>query len=414
MEIQTIIPEINYSSTSIVEKKKSTKENKIGRYLGKFNMFKANLETKIRSRLNFLKDKVLKNVNEIRRLSQMLFTQKISSLPSPNLDKKQYFHILKTKKQREVNSKEEENYLSLNKGSENDSHSVDYEQFFKYKQNSSDSNESDGSGTISEKDELCDKFSQTTINPKTFRKAFATNFVNLTQFKEDDTGKNLYLFLESDQSFTEKISSKSLTKDSQNDLQIKNTKLLNDINKNNADKELLVFDDQEMTNFNNIFSELKELNFAANDQNKLNSLLNSEAFLELRKKKKYNMISSETKRSYVEMAKETDAKEVSKNFGIPLKSLKRWLLLGHERKKGGGRKLKDPEMEKKLYDWYKEYHDRSQKIVTAKLVKQKALEFTKCKDFIASKGWLEKFRKQHNLDIIRETTARKIFDLNKY
>ena len=120
----------------------------------------------------------------------MLFTQKISSLPSPNQDKKQYFQILKTKKQREVNLKEEEDYLSPNKSSVNDSHSVDYEQFFNYKQNSSDSNESDGSGTISEKDELCNKFSLTTINPKTFRKAFATNFVTLTQFKEDETGIN--------------------------------------------------------------------------------------------------------------------------------------------------------------------------------------------------------------------------------
>ena len=168
-----------------------------------------------------------------------------------------------------------------------------------------------------------------------------------------------------------------------------------------------------MTNFTNIFNELNDLNFDANDQNKLTSLLNSESFLDLRKKKKYNMISPETKRRYVEMAKDTDAKEISKNFGIPLKSLKRWLSRGHERKKGGGRKLKDPEMETKLYDWYKEYHDKSQKIVTTKLVKQKALEFTKCKDFIASKGWLEKFRKQHNLDIIRETTAKRLFDFKQ-
>jgi len=168
-----------------------------------------------------------------------------------------------------------------------------------------------------------------------------------------------------------------------------------------------------MKSFNAIFKELNDLNSAGNDQDKLNDLLNSEAFMELRKKKKYHMISPETKKRYVEMAKETDAKEVSRTFGIPLKSLKRWLLLGHERKKGGGRKLKDPEMEHKLYEWYKEYHDRNQKIVTAKLIKQKALEFTKCKDFIASKGWLEKFRKQHNLEIIRETTARKLFDFNK-
>ena len=59
-----------------------------------------------------------------------------------------------------------------------------------------------------------------------------------------------------------------------------------------------------MTNFTNIFNELNDLNFDANDQNKLTSLLNSEAFQELKKKKKYNMVSPETKRRYVEMAKD--------------------------------------------------------------------------------------------------------------
>lgn len=413
MEIQAPCSNSLVVSKSIKSEKKdkdnSQKEKKIGRYLGKYNIFKANLETKIRSRLNFLKEKVMKNVNEIRRLAQMLFTQKISSLPSSDMEKKKYFHILKTKKQREVNSKDDEDYLSQTKTElANENNSIDYEQFFNYKHYSSDSNDSDNSGTISENEELCDKFSQATINPRrAFKKAFETNFVNLSHFKEEDT--------ESEHTATEPVLSKSSssqfkessTSGSRNNLN------LEEIRKTNAGKELQVFDEYEMSNFNNIFSELKELNLAASDPDRLNNLINSETFQELRKKKKYNMISPETKRKYVEMAKETDAKEVSRNFGIPLKSLKRWLLLGHERKKGGGRKLKDPEMEKKLYEWYKEYHDRNQKIVTAKLIKQKALELTKCKDFIASKGWLEKFRKQHNLDIIRETTARKIFEFNK-
>ena len=366
------------------------------------------MENKIRSRLNFLKEKVIKNVDEIRRLAQILFTQKIAGLPASDSDKKKYFHILKTKKQREVNSKEDENYLGESKLYSNDRHSDDYEQFFDYKQCSSDSNESENSETLSENEELCDKFSQTTINPISFRKAFSTNFLSLNQFKDEDTESDLTSKEKqmSKMSFTENIESiskKSITKENISS---------EEINISMIQKDLLLFNNNEMNSFNCIFNELNELNLAVNDPNKLNSLLNSEAFQELRKKKKYNMISPETKRKYVEMAKETDAKEVSRNFGIPLKSLKRWLLLGHERKKGGGRKLKDPEMEMKLYDWYKEYHDRNQKIVTAKLIKTKALELTKCKDFIASKGWLEKFRKQHNLDIIRETTARKIFDFN--
>jgi hypothetical protein len=70
--------------------------------------------------------------------------------------------------------------------------------------------------------------------------------------------------------------------------------------------------------------------------------------------------------------------------------------------------MKDPEMEKSLLGWYREYHDQNQQLVTAKLIKQKALELTKCKNFIASKGWLEKFRRQHNIELIREATVRKL------
>ncbi len=87
MEIQ--IPSAQGSSLcnkNNADKKASDKERKIGRYLGKYNLFKANLETKIRSRLNFLKEKVMRNVNEIRRLAQMLFTHKISALPSSDMD----------------------------------------------------------------------------------------------------------------------------------------------------------------------------------------------------------------------------------------------------------------------------------------------------------------------------------------
>ena len=293
------------------------------------------------------------------------------------MEKKKYFHILKIKKQRNVHSKDEEDYLGENKNVSNEVHSVDYEQFFNYKQCSSDSNESENSDTLSENEELCDKFSLTTLNPMSFRKAFTTNFVSLNQFNDNDTESEQTVFDKNSLSNNVVETIESSMKKSKSKVK---TSLDDDIAAN-AKKELLVFNDNEMSNFNHIFHELNELNIAAKDPDKLSSLLNSEAFLELGKKKKYNMISSETKRKYVEMAKETDAKEVSRNFGIPIKSLKRWLLLGHERKKGGGRKLKDPEMEKKVYDWYKEHHDRNEKIVTAKLIKTKALELTKCKDF---------------------------------
>ena len=75
---------------------------------------------------------------------------------------------------------------------------------------------------------------------------------------------------------------------------------------------------------------------------------------------------------------------------------------------GGGRKTQDPEMEMKLIEWYHDYHIEKNFPITARLIKKKALEFSLCKDFAASKGWLEKFKKKYNLEIVRETYLRKI------
>ena len=73
------------------------------------------------------------------------------------------------------------------------------------------------------------------------------------------------------------------------------------------------------------------------------------------------------------------------------------------RKKGGGRKSKDPDMEKLLYQWY---HDLYQKgvPVTSRMIKIKARELTRCKDFVASKGWLDKFKVRYNLQIYKESS----------
>ncbi len=58
-------------------------------------------------------------------------------------------------------------------------------------------------------------------------------------------------------------------------------------------------------------------------------------------------------------------------------------------------------MEKKLYAWYVQLKEDNIP-VTPKMIKQKALSITKFKDFIASKGWLEKFKRKFNLELSRE------------
>lgn len=68
---------------------------------------------------------------------------------------------------------------------------------------------------------------------------------------------------------------------------------------------------------------------------------------------KYRMLATDLKRKAVHLANEKGPRYSSLFYQVPLKSLKRWIKVGCERKKGGGRKTKDPQMERALYKWYK-------------------------------------------------------------
>ena len=58
-------------------------------------------------------------------------------------------------------------------------------------------------------------------------------------------------------------------------------------------------------------------------------------------------------------------------------------------------------MERRLYRWYLEKKNSGEQI-TAKQIKEKAISLTNCSDFIASKGWLDKFKIRYNLEISKE------------
>jgi hypothetical protein len=64
-------------------------------------------------------------------------------------------------------------------------------------------------------------------------------------------------------------------------------------------------------------------------------------------------------------------------------------------------------MEKNLYAWYLNFHEKNRIPVTIRQIKQKALEFTERKDFCASNGWLEKYKKKYNLVISKESDLKK-------
>jgi len=121
-----------------------------------------------------------------------------------------------------------------------------------------------------------------------------------------------------------------------------------------------------------------------------------------KKRNKYKMLPTALKCKAVELAHFQSAKFAAKHYSVPLKSLKRWMKVGCERKKGGGRKTKDPLMEKNLHNWYVEKKARGE-IITAKMIKEKAIQLTNCSDFIASKGWLDKFKVRYNLEISKES-----------
>jgi hypothetical protein len=110
------------------------------------------------------------------------------------------------------------------------------------------------------------------------------------------------------------------------------------------------------------------------------------------------MLATDLKRKAVTLAGEKGPRYSSLFYQVPLKSLKRWIKVGCERKKGGGRKTKDPQMERQLYKWYKS-EVRDGRTVTARKVKDMAIKMSTCGDFIASKGWLDKFKVRYHLDI---------------
>lgn len=113
------------------------------------------------------------------------------------------------------------------------------------------------------------------------------------------------------------------------------------------------------------------------------------------------MLPEDMKQLAVNCANEQGAKYSSEYYGVPIKSLKRWQRVGVTRKKGGGRKTKDPDMEYKLERWCRDLTNKGE-LVTAKMIKDKAMKLSTCEGFIASKGWLDKFKTRHNLEIHKE------------
>jgi hypothetical protein len=110
------------------------------------------------------------------------------------------------------------------------------------------------------------------------------------------------------------------------------------------------------------------------------------------------MYSKEAKRYCIDLVNNNQipVEIVSTISKVPLKSLKRWLQIGWKRQPGCGRKIKDPMMEENLINWYHNCLLNGLQ-PTASTIRKKALELTTSEDFMASKGWLEKFKRKYNI-----------------
>ena len=134
-----------------------------------------------------------------------------------------------------------------------------------------------------------------------------------------------------------------------------------------------------------------------------------------------NKYTMELKRKLINYAEENSCNGAARKFKIDRKRVREWVnqedkvskMKGKQfRVEGGGRKLRDNELEDEVLNGI---HRRRENMlrVSGKLImfKAKAIYYEKCGDdetleesFVASNGWLVKFRKRNHLSLRRRTT----------
>ena len=118
----------------------------------------------------------------------------------------------------------------------------------------------------------------------------------------------------------------------------------------------------------------------------------------IRSRHHYIIYSTEAKKFCIDLIKisKWNSEIISLICEVPSKNIKRWIKLGVIRKKGGGRKTKFPNLEKDLVYWFYDSIDKNFYPI-ANDIRNKALEICNDKDFLASKGWLDKFIKKYGI-----------------
>ncbi|EFO93564.1 hypothetical protein CRE_02626 [Caenorhabditis remanei] len=116
------------------------------------------------------------------------------------------------------------------------------------------------------------------------------------------------------------------------------------------------------------------------------------------------------KMEVIKWAESTNNCQASTRFGVPRQCIQSWRKMKNEllleeiqgksgKKKrlgGGGRPLKNVEVDEKLEEWLKEKQADGVKI-TGKMIKEYAMTISENEDFKASNGWLQRFMIRHGL-----------------
>lgn len=109
----------------------------------------------------------------------------------------------------------------------------------------------------------------------------------------------------------------------------------------------------------------------------------------------YNMLTLDQRVQLLNFASKNGIDATHHKYRICKSRIRRYLSNGADRKKGGGRKTLDPDMEVNLLNWIENSTRDSQSFPSRCLIKEKAKSLTKVDNFLASKGWCDKFFKRN-------------------
>ena len=174
-------------------------------------------------------------------------------------------------------------------------------------------------------------------------------------------------------------------------------------------ENLIIINNEEIDELNFLFqlkkigknknkpkSILKNSSISSTDVISKNSNDKNYIFKISKRKSKYNILSKEQKKKILKDLKVYSTKYVSSKYNVSIRNLVRWKKLGIERKKGSGRKFKDPYLENKMLNYYYE-NDK----ITTKQFREKAKEFCSDSSFKASTGWLMRIKRKYNLVFVK-------------